>query len=75
MGSTRPWLCLACAAKVMSETDRELRSKLTEAREKLRRELEILKSPSTGGGGADNRSAIAALEAELQQVEDALAGR
>jgi hypothetical protein len=59
----------------MSETDRELRAELTEARERLRRELEILKSPSTIGGGADNRSVIAALEAELQQVEDVLAGR
>jgi hypothetical protein len=59
----------------MTETDRELRAELTEARDKLRRELEILQSPSSIGGGADNRSVVAAMEAELQKIEDALSGR
>lgn len=55
--------------------ERELKAQLVEARDKLRRELEILISPTNVGGGADNREAIALLQAELRQVEDALANR
>jgi hypothetical protein len=55
--------------------DRELKAQLVEARDKLRRELEILISPTNVGGGADNREAIALLQAELRQIEDALANR
>jgi hypothetical protein len=55
--------------------DRELRAQLVEARDKLRRELEILISPTNVGGGADNREAISLLQAELRQIEDALANR
>ena len=56
-------------------TDADLRKQLVEARDKLRRELEILISPTNVGGGADNREAIALLEAELRKVEAALANR
>jgi hypothetical protein len=53
-----------------------LRAQLTEARDTLRRELEILQSPSTPGvvgGGPDNRAMIASLEAELRELTEALA--
>ena len=57
----------------MSESEKPLREQLLEARDKIRRELEILSSPSSIGGGADNRSVIAALESELGQIEEELA--
>ncbi len=55
--------------------DADLHKQLVEARDKLRRELEILISPTSVGGGADNREAIALLRAELQQIEAVLANR
>ena len=55
--------------------DQDLRQELLAARDKLRRELEILISPSSIGGGADNRQVIAQLEAELREIETALANR
>ena len=59
----------------MSDTERPIREQLIEARDKIRRELEILYAPSSIGGGADNRSVIAELQAELAQIEEALANR
>ena len=59
----------------MSDSDESLRQQLTEARDKIRRELEILLTPSSIGGGADDRGVIAELEAELAQIEEALANR
>ncbi|HZZ69611.1 MAG TPA: hypothetical protein VFE18_15680 [Phenylobacterium sp.] len=59
----------------MSEDEEPLREQLIEARDRLRRELEVLLSPSTIGGGADSRSVIAALETELREIEAALANR
>lgn len=56
----------------MSDTDQSLRAQLIEARDKVRRELEILSAPSTIGGGSDDRSVVAALETELSQLEEAL---
>jgi hypothetical protein len=55
--------------------DADLHQQLIEARDKLRRELEILISPTNVGEGADNREAIALLEAELSQVQTALNNR
>ena len=55
--------------------DAELHQQLIEARDTLRRELEILISPTNVGGGADNREAIALLRAELRQIEVVLANR
>jgi hypothetical protein len=57
----------------MSESDKALHTELIEARDKLRRELEILEAPSSIGGGADNRSVIAAMQDELRKIEDVLA--
>ena len=57
----------------MSEPDTSLRRELTEAIEKVRRELEILAAPSSIGGKPDDRSVIADLEAELRALEEARA--
>jgi hypothetical protein len=59
----------------MSDNDEPLREQLMEARDRIRRELEILRSPSSIGGGADSRSVVAALQSELAQIEAALANR
>lgn len=59
----------------MTDSDKSLHDQLIEARDKIRRELEILISPSSIGGGADNRSVIAALQDELRQIEEQLANR
>ena len=55
----------------MSDSDQPLRAQLNEAIERIRRQLEILRSPSSIGGGADNREAVAELETELRELEDA----
>lgn len=55
--------------------DADLHAQLLEARDRLRREIEILMSPSSIGGGADNREVIVALEQELAQIEAILANR
>ncbi len=56
-------------------TDADLHQQLIEARDKLRRELEILISPTNVGGGADNREAIALLRKELGEIEAVLNNR
>ncbi len=56
----------------MCDSERPLREQLAEAIDRVRRELEILRSPSSIGGGADNRSVVTALETELHD-EDARA--
>ncbi|HEY1448995.1 MAG TPA: hypothetical protein VGF33_10700 [Caulobacteraceae bacterium] len=60
----------------MPETDKQLRRELTEAIADVRRQIEIARSPSNMtpvvSGSPDNRSAIAALEAELAELEAAL---
>jgi hypothetical protein len=55
--------------------DADLHAQLIEARDRLRREIEILISPSSIGGGADNRSVLIALRDELSQIEAILANR
>jgi hypothetical protein len=57
----------------MSESEVPLRDQLDEAIARVRRELEILRSPSTIGGGADNRSVIHDLEVELSELRAARA--
>jgi len=57
----------------MPETEKPLRAQLDEAIDRVRRELEILRSPSSIGGGADSRSVIADLEAEYRQLQEARA--
>jgi hypothetical protein len=58
----------------MSDPQIPLRAQLTEAMDKVRRELEILQSPSSIGGGADNREVIAQLQAEYQALKAAWDG-
>jgi hypothetical protein len=55
--------------------DADLHSQLIEARDKIRRELEILISPSSIGGGAENRQVIVELREELAKIEAILANR
>jgi hypothetical protein len=57
----------------MPEPEKPLRAQLDEAIDRVRRELEILRSPSSIGGGADSRSVIADLEAEYRQLQEARA--
>jgi hypothetical protein len=57
----------------MSDQEAPLGEQLNEAIDRVRRELEILQSPSTIGAAADDRSVIADLEKELAELEDALA--
>jgi hypothetical protein len=54
------------------ETDAELRAELNEARERVRRELEILSAPSSIGGPPDNGSVVSDLRKELAEIEEAL---
>jgi hypothetical protein len=58
----------------MSESEKPLRAQLDDAIDRVRRELEILESPSSIGGGADSRSVVAALQTELKQLQEARAG-
>jgi hypothetical protein len=58
----------------MSDADTPLRVQLDEAIDRVRRELEILRSPSSIGGGADSRGVIADLETELAELREARAG-
>jgi hypothetical protein len=54
------------------ETDAELRAELNAARDRVRRELEILSAPSSIGGPPDNGSVVADLRKELAEIEEAL---
>jgi len=58
----------------MSDPQIPLREQLTQAMDKIRRELEILQSPSSIGGGADNREVIAQLQAEYRDLKAARTG-
>jgi len=55
----------------MSDPEKPLSEQLDEAIGRVRRELEILRSPSTIGSGADSRSVVADLETELGELEEA----
>jgi hypothetical protein len=63
-----------CYCLRMSDSEKPLAEQLDEAIDRVRRELEILESPSTIGGGADSRSVVAALRSELLELEQARAG-
>ncbi len=58
----------------MSDSEKPLREQLDEAIQRVSRELEILESPSSIGGGADNRGVVAALRSELLELRRARAG-
>jgi hypothetical protein len=55
----------------MSESDKPLREQMTDAMEKIRQQLDLLRSGPTIGGPSDDRSVIADLEAEYQALKDA----
>jgi hypothetical protein len=57
----------------MSDSEKPIREELTEAINKVRRELEILQAPSSIGGPPDNGSVVADLEKELQRLLEARA--
>ncbi|MBC7581005.1 MAG: hypothetical protein H7312_27140 [Tardiphaga sp.] len=57
----------------MSDSEMPIREELTEAINKVRRELEILQAPSSIGGPPDNGSVVADLEKELQRLLEARA--
>jgi hypothetical protein len=58
----------------MHESEKPLREQLDEAMDRVRRELEILQSPSSIGGGSNDGGVIADLEAEYLALKDARAG-
>ena len=53
--------------------EKSLRDQLLEARDKVRRQIEICERPTGMGWAPDYRNAIAELKAELAQIEEALA--
>jgi hypothetical protein len=57
----------------MSDSEKPLREQIDNAIAVVQRDLEILRSPSSIGGGADNRSVIADLESELAGLKEARA--
>ena len=59
----------------MYDDDKPIRPQLIEARDRIRRELEILAAPSSIGGSPSNGDVIAELQKELGEIEAALANR
>ena len=57
----------------MSESEKPLREQLDDAIDVVQRNLEILRSQSSIGGGADNRNVISDLETELRALKEARA--
>jgi hypothetical protein len=57
----------------MSDSDLPLREQMTNAMDAIRRQIELLNSPSSIGGGLDNCSVIAELEAEYAALKKARA--
>jgi len=57
----------------MSESDKPLREQMTDAMEKIRHQIDLLRSGPTIGGPSDDRSVIADLEAEYEGLRAARA--
>jgi hypothetical protein len=57
----------------MSDSDLPLYDQMTQAMDNIRRQVELLNAPSSIGGGSDDRSVIADLEAEYQALRKARA--
>jgi hypothetical protein len=57
----------------MSESSKPLREQITDAMEKIRHQVEILRDGPTMGEPSDNHSLIAELEAEYQALKQTLA--
>ena len=58
----------------MSESEKPLREQMTDAMERIRQPLELLREGPTIGGPSDDRSVIADLEAEYRALKEARAG-
>lgn len=57
----------------MSDPDVPLREQMSDGIEKIRKQLERLRSGPTIGGPSDDRSLLADLEAELEALKQARA--
>ena len=57
----------------MSEPGKALRQQMTEAMEKIREQVDLLRSGPSLGGPLDNRSVVADLEAEYLALKKARA--
>jgi hypothetical protein len=57
----------------MSDSSLPLYDQMTQAMDNIRRQVELLNAPSSIGGGSDDRSVIADLEAEYQALRQARA--
>jgi hypothetical protein len=55
----------------MSEPDKPLRQQMTDAMASIRAQLETLRAGPTMGEASDDRSVIAALEAEFEALANA----
>jgi hypothetical protein len=58
----------------MSDTDKPLRQQIDEAMAAIRHQLERLREGPTMGGPSDDRSVIAALEAEYEALKASRVG-
>jgi hypothetical protein len=57
----------------MSDSEKPLREQMTDAMEKIRQQVELLREGPTMGDPSDDRSLIADLEAEYQALKEARA--
>jgi hypothetical protein len=57
----------------MSDSEKPLGQQMTEAMEKIRHQLDLLRAGPTIGGPSDDRSVIADLEAEFEGLREARA--
>ncbi len=57
----------------MSESEKPLRQQMTEAMEKIRQQVEVLRAGPTMGEPSNNRSLVADLEAEFEALKEARA--
>jgi hypothetical protein len=57
----------------MSDSEKRLRAQMTDAMEKIRHQIEVLRAGPTMGEPADDRSLFAELEAEYRALEEARA--
>ena len=58
----------------MAESDKPLREQIDDAMAVIRHQIERLREGPSIGGALDDRSVIAGLEAELEQLKQARAG-
>ena len=58
----------------MAESDKPLREQIDDAMAVIRHQIERLREGPSIGGALDDRSVIAGLEAELEQLKEARAG-